>query len=159
MSRNGLSEEHKKMFEEFVLEFCVTKTHNEISRLLHMNYYTFVSRVNSLNLAPKIKQAKRNYKIKQARQIDTYIYQGLTNKEIAKKMDLTVNQIQQILGKYGNKTKNKRARPRRTPLESMRAKMMATLSLDFTYSEIAEVFNCTKQNVHQIVTKEFRCLK
>lgn len=158
MSRRKISTEENKQFTDFVLEHCLTKTHNDISRLLKMNYYTFVSRVNRLKLAPKIKQAKRNYRIKLARQIDTYIYEGLTNKQIAKKMNLTVNQIQQILSKYGVKTPNKRARPRRTPLEKMKAQMMATLALDFTYSEIAEAFNCSKQNVHQIVTKEFRCL-
>lgn len=75
--------------------------------------------------------------------------QGLTDSAIASRLGVSCSKVKLVRSNSG--LIRKRGKGGRMPKDVIRAKMMSELYGKYTYSEIAEAFGCSKQNVHQIV--------
>ena len=75
--------------------------------------------------------------------------QGLTDSTIASRLGISCSKVKLVRRHSG--LIRKRGQKSRTPKDVIRAKIMNELYGKYTYSEIAEAFGCSRQNVHQIV--------
>lgn len=75
--------------------------------------------------------------------------QGLTDSTIASRLGVSFSKVRLVRRNSG--LIRKRGQKGRMPKAVIKAKMMSELYGKYTYSEIAEAFGCSRQNVHQIV--------
>lgn len=155
MSRRKLTEQEKAEQSKAILQAMECGNIKQAFTSLGLSRSAFYYKIKALNLHDDIKKMLSDIQENQTQEIERLVEQGISYKTIANRLNISYRLV--LLLAKERKIVRRRPKNNRTSIDILRAKMMSELATHYTYSEIADVFKCSRQNVHQIVTKEKLC--
>jgi transposase-like protein len=101
-------------------------------------------------ISDKVKESIDNSKATVSQSVITMAKEGASDASIANNLGINKSRVKRI--RIENGLLRKRGKSGRIRKANIRAVMMSELREKYTFSEIAEAFGCSRQNVQQIVS-------
>ena len=150
MSRRSLYSGNKEKYCEDIINAVKCGNINKAAKNLGMSESSLRKHIILLGISDKVKESIDNSKATVSQSVITMAKEGASDVSIADNLGINKSRVKRI--RIENGLLRKRGKSGRIRKENIRAMMMSELREKYTFSDIAEAFGCSKQNVQQIVS-------
>lgn len=150
MSRRSLYSGNEEKYCENIINAVKCGNINKAAKTLGMSDSALRKHIILLGISDKVKESIDNSKATVSQSVITMAKEGASDASIADNLGINKSRVKRI--RIENGLLRKRGKSGRIRKENIRAVMMSELREKYTFSEIAEAFGCSRQNVQQIVS-------
>lgn len=150
MSRRSLYSGNEEKYREDIINAVKCGNINKAAKTLGMSDSALRKHIILLGISDKVKESIDNSKATVSQSVITMAKEGASDASIADNLGIKKSRVKRI--RVENGLLRKRGTSGRIRKENIRAVMMSELREKHTFSEIAEAFGCSRQNVQQIVS-------